>query len=118
MDNITHRLCEIAVKVEPVARCRVVAALIRRNKIFAIGTNSYKSISLARRYAKHELATSTHAEIAAIHCFLRKYPERRISDYSLYVIRVLADGKIATAKPCKGCQAAIYAFGIKDVIYT
>lgn len=116
--KIVRRLCEIAQTSEKVARCRVVAALVRRNKILAIGVNSYQSIKLARRFRKHELALSTHAEIAAIHSFLQKYDEQKLRGCTLYVCRILDDGTTVLAKPCRGCEAAIKKFGIKDVIYT
>lgn len=116
--KIVRQLCKIAKGIQPVARCRVVAAIVRRHKILAIGTNSYDSVRLARRFAKHKLALSTHAEIAAIHEFLRSYEADRLRGCTLYVCRVLADGTIANAKPCKGCTAAIEQFGIKKVYHS
>jgi len=96
----------------------VVAALVRRNKILAIGVNSYASVRLARRFSKHEMAQSTHAEVAAIHDFLRRHDEDDLRSCTLYVCRVLQDGKTALAKPCRGCEAAIRKFGIKEVRYS
>lgn len=116
--KIVNRLCEIAKTSEKVARCRVVAALVRRNKILAIGVNSYASVRLARRYSKHEMAQSTHAEVAAIHDFLRRHDADDLRSCTLYVCRILDDGTTAIAKPCRGCEAAIRKFGIKDVRYT
>ena len=116
--KIVSRLCEIARTSEKVARCRVVAALVKRNKILAVGVNSYHSIKLARRFAKHELATSTHAEIAAIHSFLQRYDKSKLKDCTLYVCRILHNGQMALAKPCEGCKAAIKQFGIKEVRYS
>jgi len=116
--KIVRRLCKIAQTSAKVARCRVVAALVRRNKILAVGVNSYASVRLARRYSKHELAQSTHAEVAAIHEFLRRYDADGLRSCTLYVCRILNDGTTALAKPCRGCEAAIKAFGIKEVCYS
>lgn len=116
--KISRQLCEIARQMEPVARCRVVSALVRRKKILALGVNSYDSVKLARRFPKHELALSTHAEIAAIHNYLKVYGADRISECTLYVVRLLANGQLASAKPCRGCEEAIKAFNIKRVIHS
>ena len=116
--TIVRQLCKIAQTSAKVARCRVVAALVKRNKVLAVGVNTYSSIRLARRFQKHELALSTHAEVAAIHDFLRKHNKEELKSCTMYVCRILDNGQLAAAKPCRGCEAAIRQFGIKNVRYT
>lgn len=119
--SVLQKLFPIATQKAPVARCRLIAAIVKRNKIFAIGNNSYCSSKLSRKFSKHELAPYVHAEIDAILKFLKKYPTRDISKYSLYVFRVKYDDygnwTLGESKPCPGCQKAISYFGIRDVVY-
>lgn len=110
----------VATKLKPTARCRVVAAITRRGKIMSIGHNSYNSCRLARQFKKHDLALYNHAEVNAIHNFLRRYPAPHLKKCKIYVCRVkLIDGVfiLGASKPCIGCLKAIHAFGLKDVIY-
>jgi len=110
----------VATQLTPTARCRVVAAITRRGKILSIGHNSYNSCRLYRQFKKHDLAVYNHAEINAIHNFLRKYDAADLARCTMYICRVkLSDGKFISgaSKPCPGCMKAIKFFGIKRVVY-
>jgi tRNA(Arg) A34 adenosine deaminase TadA len=93
-----------------------------------IGLNSYKSHPLQARFAiktGFPEKIHIHSEIAAIAQVARQAlipnwaklnPD--LSDYRMYIARVLADGSPALARPCPGCMAAITEFGIKHVEWT
>jgi len=86
-----------------------------------VGFNSYKTHPMQARFAK---ATGSpekihiHAEIAAMCKAMQHRFGPDLSDYKMYVARVLADGTPACACPCEGCMAAITEFGIKRVEWT
>lgn len=86
----------------------------------SIGHNSYNSCRLARQFNKHEQALYNHAEINAIHNFLKRYPVSKLKYCTIYVCRAkIYNGKfiIGSSKPCNGCMRAIKHFGIKQIIY-
>jgi tRNA(Arg) A34 adenosine deaminase TadA len=119
--NIITKLTNLAKTNSRVGRCRVVAAIVKRNKIFVIGCNSYEGGALSSRFKKDYLAVYEHAEIAAIKSFLKKYPKRDISKYSLVIVRVKLNKKgewiWGSSKPCRGCQKAIKYFKMKRVFF-
>lgn len=118
--KIVSKLFEKAKKNSKVGRCRVIAAVVRRNTIYAEGCNSYSGGALAYRFKKHEQAVYNHAEIAAIKNFLKTYPQRDLSQYEMIVVRVKQVGEkwlLGDSKPCLGCQKAIKHFQIQQTIY-
>ena len=99
----------------------MIAALVLRNKVLAKGYNNYSSRQLSRKYKKHEYAVFCHAEIDAIHSFLKENSPELLQKCTLYVCRAkLVNGKwvVGNSKPCIGCQRAIDAFKIKKIIYS
>lgn len=84
------------------------------------GWNSYKSSRLQAEYAKkagYPERVCTHAEVSAISQATKgKYLD--LSEFTLYVARVLYDGTPALAKPCPVCQLCINDYGIQHVEYT
>ncbi|MBP9778325.1 MAG: hypothetical protein KBD25_03995 [Rickettsiaceae bacterium] len=120
MLKIQKKLFGEATKIRATARCRVVAALVLRGKVISIGHNSYNSCRLARQFSKHEMAVYNHAEINAIHSFLKKHSIKKLQKCTLYVCRAKMDrGKFiyGSSKPCCGCMKAIRFFKIKKVVY-
>lgn len=120
MGKIKKKLFGEATRMRAAARCRVVAAIVRRGKILSIGHNSYNSCRLARQFSKHDLALYNHAEVCAIHSFLKVYPAKKLRKCTLYVYRAkwkCGKFQLGKSKPCKGCMKAIKHFGIKNVIY-
>ena len=106
-----------------VYRTRVVACIYRRGKLISTGYNQVKSHPLQRTYAKHEQAIYLHAEIDAIRNALKRVPPEYLSQCEIYIARAKkSQDRItdmpALAAPCKGCAAAITAFGFKSVFYT
>lgn len=117
---ILNELFILARDVQPVSRSRVVAALVRRKKILAIGINSYTSCFLARKYSLDVHRCYTHAEISCILNYIKFYGTD-FSRCTLYVCRAKKiGGKWVTglAKPCKACQRAIADFNIRKVVWS
>ena len=85
----------------------------KRGKLLSIGFNSYtKTHPIQKHFAEkvgHAACEYLHAEIAAI---LRA---RDKPIYRLVVERYNKLGEPVSAAPCKICQEAIQAFGIKIV---
>jgi len=118
--KIMRRLFNIAKLTEKVGGCRVVAALVVRNKVLSIGVNSKNSCFLARRFYKHNSAICNHAEISAISQLVNS-TNNRLRGLTLYVCRakkVNGHWNYGLAKPCDGCEAAIRHFGISKVFWS
>lgn len=94
------------------------AILYLRNKPVSIGWNQKKTHPLAKRFQKNDKSDCLHAEIDAIKNALKFYTKDEISKMTLFVARVLKNGKTALAAPCKGCAAAIRHYKIKKVYWT
>lgn len=88
----------------------------KKGRVLSTGRNSYtKTHPLMQHFAvkaeKNELKNCLHAEISAI---------LRAKDKEIHRILVQRVEKLGfgMAKPCKTCECAIRAFGIKIVEYT
>lgn len=90
------------------SRFRLIAVIARGSRIITHGCNSNKSPGV--------YPASVHAEAAAIRQIQFRYDLLNGSD--MYVVRVLANGSPAMAKPCPACHALIAASGIDTVHYT
>ena len=88
------------------------AIIVRGNRIFSIGYNQYRSHPKQETlyHKKHQL----HAEVAAI-IGLRL---DLIQGATMYVVRHLANGNMAIAKPCLCCEQIIRSVGISKVAYS
>ncbi len=118
---MNHFLDILIKSLEPrdlVANHRLGALVTIRKKIIAFGFNSYKSHPLQKKFGRNEKAICLHAEIDAIKNALKRVKISDLKRATLYVARIKKDGTIGMAKPCTGCQRAIVAFGIKQVIFT
>ena len=103
---------------------RLSAAIVVKGDIISLGFNQMKTHPLAARFSKHDEAVYQHAEINAIvNAFSQDY-KVDLSNATLFVQRVkrisraTKDMQDGMAKPCKGCMAAIEAFGFKRVVYS
>lgn len=109
---------------EPVSRARLAACLVYRNEVLAVGYNKQKTHPFQKRFAKHELAISIHAETDCIMNARKLYSDDVISKATMYVLRIKRPDEgsdqfvRAMAMPCKGCQRALVAFNISKVYYT
>lgn len=102
----------------------MAACIVRRNEIIAFGTNQLKSHPIQAKFSKNEKSIFLHAEIDCIKNALRKVSVEDLEECSLYVCRVKFEDTtrkrlvFGLAKPCRGCQMAVEAFNLKEVIYT
>ena len=117
-----HKMLRLAVTLAEdnpgVKDYKLGAVIAKRNKPLAVGLNSYKTHPLQARFARRKGSVCLHAEIDAIQNFVRKYGVEKLSKCTLYVARVKKSGERVIAKPCKGCQRAIMAFDIGNVVWT
>lgn len=125
IDSMFDLLKKVAESIDPVARQRLVAALVYKGEIIAFGHNKKKTHPFAKRFCKHEEAIYLHAEVDCIKNALRDYDINVLKKSTMFVLRVKKPEKYKTpkfilgmAKPCEGCQRAIATFGIKNVYFT
>lgn len=106
-------MIHIAIKAASLSvfRQRVGAAVIKNGNVLSTACN-------AIRYHKGKFLkkweNSLHSEQAA----LLMLPLEKRKGSSLYVARLLKDGSLNNAKPCKVCQDLIIKSGVKEVFYT
>lgn len=122
-EHILDTLKLIAMDIPTVARKRVVAGIVHRNKLLSVGVCSYDTHPLSYKFSKDRNRTiHMHAEVDAIKNYLKKHKDLDfLSSCSMYVVRMrIIDGKFVTglAKPCEGCARAIRKFGIRNVEWT
>ena len=127
MDLINQRLeelCDAAEHSPPVYRTQIASGIYLKNKLIAIGHNSYKTHPFQAKFGKHRECIYLHAEIDAIKNALKYIDVLSIKRCSLYVARVKWEStskklKIqGLARPCEGCARCIATFGIEEVFFT
>lgn len=95
-----------------------MACVLTDGRNTVVGFNQRKSHPLQKRFNPHNpKAIYLHAEVDAIRQAVRLVGAD-LSGFKMYVARVHRDGAEACAKPCRGCQSAILAFGIRHVEWT
>lgn len=92
-------------------------AFCKKGKLISKGVNEYKrSHPLMKFFAlkagESEHKCWLHAEVNAL------LNARGKQVHSVFIQRFAADGTYALAKPCKTCQGAIKAFGVRYISYT
>lgn len=114
--SILRKLKKKLEEHEPVFRVRIVAAIVKKGKIVAIGKNQTKTHPVAALYGKHEKAIYLHAEVDAIN--KAKKHLGSLSGTELYVMRMKQDGTIGLSLPCEGCSRCIVDNSIPKVNYS
>lgn len=106
--DIAKALCPLNLE----HRCSHIAFLIKSGKIVHIGTNSCRTHpkTLKFAYQDHQLV-GLHAELAV--CI--KSDKEDLRDFSMVVLRVNRNGKLANSRPCSGCQEVIKQFNVGEV---
>lgn len=115
-----------AISAPGMAGAYLGAVLVVRNRPFSFGFNQPKTHPFQATYAKNKDAIFLHAEISAINGALRQMPLEvlRSTKTSLYIVRIKRENGPgspfvrALAKPCSGCQEAIFKHKINRVIYS
>lgn len=122
--KILDELLLLAHDTPKLFRVRIVAAVVRRNKIISYGFHQNKTHTFQSKYSKRPESIYIHAEIDAIKNALKKLEVTDLSKCDIYIARSRCvpgtkDVQVpGLAKPCKGCQRAIDTFGFKNVFYT
>lgn len=122
-ESIANQLFVLAKSLEITSRARVVAAIVKRNKIISFGYNHNKSHTFQAKYSKNKDAIYFHAEIHAIKNALNTMTLNDLSKCDIYVVRAKTDihrqnWSFGLAKPCKGCFKCISEFELKHIIYS
>jgi tRNA(Arg) A34 adenosine deaminase TadA len=102
-------------------RIKLAAGVVYKNRLVAVGVNSYKSHPLMSKFGKNPEAIYLHAEVDAIKNALRVLSLQELEKSDILVVRVKKDGhdyKTCLAKPCEGCMRAIEAFNLRNLYYT
>lgn len=102
-------------------RIKLAAGVVYKNRLVAVGVNSYKSHPLMTKFGKNPEAIYLHAEVDAIKNALRVLSLQELEKSDILVVRVKKDGhdyKTCLAKPCDGCARAIQAFNLRNLYYT
>lgn len=101
-------------------KARLKAALYHRNKLLAMGQNSYqRTHPFQKRYGSNSDACYVHAEISAILNARRAGVDT--SRTTLYIARarlINDQWQYGMARPCPGCERAIRDNGIRRVIFS
>lgn len=101
-----------------IGRFKIASGVIFKNKLVAIGVNSYKSHPLMSKFGKNPQAIFLHAEVDAIKNALRVITLRDLEKSELLVVRIKLDGTLGNSKPCSGCMRAIEHFNLRTVYYS
>lgn len=123
-NRIINSLFNDAAQVNPVANARVMSCLHHpADPVLYKGWNQFKTHPFQKKFAKNEHCIYLHAEVDSIVKYLRYNRAHTLPECTMVVVRAKKDksgGKWVhgLAKPCEGCQRAIAAFGIKNVVYT
>ena len=103
------------------------ASVIVCGKTEIIGFNQYRSHPLQFRFSTNDDCVYLHSEVDAIRKTIQYLARQNgssyrditdLSDWNMFVARVLKDGSPAMAKPCIGCQRAIMHFNIQHIEWT
>lgn len=117
---VLRKAHNIAFYSTPINNQRVSAVVYNKTGIVEWGVAQRKTHPMMLEYGHHWYYL--HAEIHALAMCVRtgvihshNVNLRIFHDMTMYVHRIRGDGKIALAKPCKGCMKALIEFGFTDI---
>lgn len=108
-------------------RQKLGAVITLKNKVLSVGWNTEKESAMQKKFNKlrgfdpNNYRNCAHAEMNAISKLLKFYNTDDIdfSKLNLFVYREnKSTHKVALARPCPACMAAIKTLGIKHLYYT
>lgn len=105
-------------KANPTDLNKMAAIIAKRKRVLGVGLNSRRSHPLQKIFSRSDVKIALHAEISAIIDALKKFDESDLSGATIFVARVLKNGRRGIAKPCPICEKALRAYGIDTVYYT
>lgn len=114
--NARHITLAIAMAQKSTDRFRLGAVLVRRKRPISVGFNQMrKTHPLMERHQRARGYTiGLHAEV---HACLGVAP-RDLMGADIYVARILRDGRLGIARPCRYCQRFLAAVGVRRAYYT
>jgi len=114
--NQNHYMLARTMAEKSVSRFRLGAVLAKKNRVISTGYNDMgKTHTLMQKYNLDKTwAPGLHAEIHS--CI--GVPMADLDSADLYVVRILKNGGLAMAKPCRICQKFIADVGIRRVYYS
>lgn len=117
-NRILRKLIKIAAAKPLIRHSHHAAGVVLDGKIISIGWAQYKTHPRMLEFQDRTERVYLHAEIDAINKAISKYGTSLLSEADLYVVRLSKGKTIGNSKPCEGCQKAIDAFGIKNVVWS
>ena len=102
---------------------RMAALLANENHKYQFsGWNKYKTHPLMYQFSKDHNKICLHAEIDVLLQLIGWTGQYtgvlNLTNWDIYVARVLKDGTPALAKPCDTCMGALNYFGIRNIYHT
>ena len=121
--SIIDNLFDVAANTEKVAGAKIAAAIVHKNRIVAVATNSRKTHPFQKKYGRNQEAVCLHAEIHAAIKAMKIIEYEDFKKMDLYVARAKQIDKESSytwgnAKPCVGCAGFVAEIGIKNVYFT
>lgn len=120
--NQLVNLHEIARRVKPVGKARIVAGIYHRERLMAVGFNQMKSHPLQQRFSDRPSRIFQHAEIAALVQFQRRHPPELLANCEMVISRarktVERHWQFGLVRPCCGCFRALTHFSVRSVTYS
>lgn len=119
---------ECSLKSDYTSNCssaRVGCVIVYKNTILTKSFNSNKTHTIQAKYnkwryseeaARKYLPSKVHAELSGLQRI--KYLDIDFSKVHIYIYRETKDGRLAMARCCPSCMAAIRELGIKHLHYT
>lgn len=96
---------------------KLAAVMVVKNKVVAVGRNSYKTHPLQAKFQRKRGSVCLHAEIDCLKNGVKELGVDRLAKAKIVVARVKkVDGEYASAlaKPCNGCYRALVQFGVGE----
>lgn len=100
------------------AGVRISAILAYRGDLLSIGYNDHKTHPFQARFGKNRFAIFWHSETKCIANAIKRNYTELLPKSTMYVVRIMANGKSALARPCIGCDAALKSHNIGRILYS
>ena len=108
-----HEKLAYRIALQSQSKFRMGAILTKGSNVINVGVNNmYKTHPITSRYTHRPLGT--HAEVSVCK---RVTPEDIIGS-TIYICRVLKNGKIAMAAPCECCMQILTLFSVRGVYFS
>jgi deoxycytidylate deaminase len=116
-EDVFEILRSVCIINEPVSNARVSCAIVYKNRILSIGVNKKKSHPFQKKYSVNDYRIYLHAEISAIHNFIRTQGEAKLRHSDIFICRIGYSGVFLNSYPRRGCMSAIVEFRLKRLFF-